>query len=235
MLTISDNTLWGLVLVWLLSNSLYAQKPAEKPEIDSVVHLDFSDSLLTFDEHKILQAGESVSKSNPSLSISSLPTSKQQPLYVEFETKVLFTSGHHHLSDKDRRRLDILANELIDDIKYYKSLYPYDSLVVVLGVVGYTDATPFHHNQSETHRQNQNLHLSKMRAKTTSHYLKRAIGGKIAYRVENYSDGQGEEVPHFINDEPAIDDPQRRSCIVHVLIYNELPQDLANQLSVNDK
>jgi outer membrane protein OmpA-like peptidoglycan-associated protein len=235
MLTISDNKFWGMCLVWTLSLNLYAQKPAEKPDIDSVMHFDFNDSLLTFDEHKILQSSNPIISDTTSLSTDLVPTAKQQPLYVEFETKVLFSSGHSHLSDKDRRRLNLLANELIDDVKYYKSLYPSDSLVVVLGVVGYTDAVPFHTNQHEQHRQNQNLHLSKMRAKSTSHYLKKALGHNLAYRVENYSDGQGEELPHFINQDPTIDDPQRRSCVVHVLIYNELPQDLNAQLSANDK
>lgn len=161
------------------------------------------------------------SKSELENTMSAISKDKES-IYVQFETKVLFESGAHGLSHKDRSRLLVLADELKSEIKAYQERYPHEKLVLVIGVVGYTDEKPFYAYQSEEERKNHNLELSRKRAHSASDYLKHHLHTSVKV-IENFSDGQGEELPHYVNNPQAID-AQRRSCIIHALIYNEISQ-----------
>jgi outer membrane protein OmpA-like peptidoglycan-associated protein len=195
-------TIKNIIFVSLISlQSLTAQIPE-----DTVSHVEAEAD--TIPENTIAEAVE-----NSPYDI------KHNALHVQAETQVLFGSGEMQLTNKHIKYLSFLANDLQDDIAYYKESHPNEKIKVLIVVTGYSDTQPFYAGQSEQERQAMNQRLSEARAKSVGEYLKKQIQVETDV-VECSIKGFGETLPKILA-ETKQNDPKRRVCEVYTLVYSD--------------
>ncbi len=147
-------------------------------------------------------------------------TAEKKKMFVQLETRILFDGGTFELSSKYKERLNGLIRDIEDEIKKYRAVNPDEELVLMIQVKGYADKKSFYVGQDEKERQQMNNELSNKRAKVVTQYLKQGVN-QPGLEVEEIVNGLGEELPLGVYESPELEDQNRRSCSIYLLICSQ--------------
>ncbi len=147
-------------------------------------------------------------------------TAEKKKMFVQLETRILFDGGTYELSSKYKERLNALIRDIDDEIQAYRAVNSNEELVLLIQVKGYADKKPFYEGQDEKERQKLNRELSSKRAEAVMQYLKKGVN-QPDLEVEEIASGLGEELPLGVYDSPDLEDQNRRSCSIYLLICSQ--------------
>lgn len=138
-----------------LSGLIYAQEIREKKDATYLTKVQASHE----DIFPILRT------SNPEIEQDLATTSfKTKPLFIQSETHIYFESGMKAMDKKYIETLDMILKVIKKDVKEFRSLNPYEKIIVFLDISAYASAKPFYTQQPENERKEQNLNLAISRA-----------------------------------------------------------------------
>jgi outer membrane protein OmpA-like peptidoglycan-associated protein len=196
------------------------------PELKSI--LDYSDEVATssreIDCTKVLADLEKVTQ---------IGRNTRTMVKQTLESDVSFDSGRYDLSEEGKHILEMFAKAIIANAREYPALYPDQTLIIKIKVVGYSDQVDFQEGtkllkklaegiergvpqRQPERRKFLNQRLSEFRARTISEYITQfIIQEDSAAHIEQENVGLGEVLPPGISPPYPIEDSRRRICKIY--------------------